>query len=247
MFMDIEDMLEGNLALASFEYFSSRGDSDLFVSQWINPIKLGDKYEYPIQQFAPAWIFGMFFRRAFINKQNIRFLDYKIWNEEHYFNQKVLALTDRITQIPKPTYIWRHPENESITTANGQSYSYRIMPSWVLVWDEVYSWKKATSRINHLELYNTLFAAYYMMSGFTWDNPDAEAFKKCAEEYLSYYINKWEYELNKVSSQEIGQINKQASQASDKLPEEPFKQWYNRLKELNITVKPKLLLNDGDR
>jgi glycosyltransferase involved in cell wall biosynthesis len=247
MFMDIEDILEGNLALASFDYFLTRQSGDLFVSQWINPVQLGDKYEYPIQQFAPAWVFGMFYRRAFLNLQGIRFLDYKLWNEEHYFNQKVLALTDRIVQIPKPIYVWRHPELDSITTSNGQSYSYRIMPSWVLVWDEVYSWKKSVSKLNYLEIYNTLFCSYYMMNGFTWDNPDAAAFKDCAEGYLSYFITRWEYELSKASPQEIGQLNKQASQASDKLPDEPFKEWYNRIKALGITEKPKLLLYDGDR
>jgi hypothetical protein len=51
MFMDIEDMLEGNLALASFEYFYEENKADLFVSQWVNPVKIKNRYEYPIQQF----------------------------------------------------------------------------------------------------------------------------------------------------------------------------------------------------
>ena len=249
MFMDIEDMLHNHYVLSMFEENVYKTNNDMIFSRWINPMKApqnpqGIKWIYQTQDIAPAWVFGIFYRRAFLNMHNIRFLPYKIWNEEWTVNGKCMTLTDRIGKIDYPTYVWNHDQDnpESITTSDGQSYSFRILPSWITVFDDLFEWKKKISRLNDKEPLETLYRIYYMIHNFEWDRPESLPYKKRCEEICSYYINKWDYLMTTVSIKDRGEINKMATMSSNKQPSITFDDWYKKIKDMNITEKPDLLL-----
>lgn len=243
-FVDCEDCFASIYALSMFNEMIHPAMQDVAVTQWVTPTKINNKWEYPVQEFAPAWVFGWFYRRAFLDLHNIRFPTYKIWNEEWAVNGKVLVLTDRIQQIPFITYSWTHDNNAptSITTVDGHSYNFRITPSWITVQEELLDWKKKVCKLNDTDPLVITLQIYAMMNSFAWDRPESLPYKERTEEIISWFINKWDYMISTVGIKEKSLINAQISARMERMPDETFDSWYNRLKEKQVSKKPELLL-----
>lgn len=238
MFIDIEDMFENIHVLVNFMQQIHPSGQDLIFTNWISPIKLSDgRYVFQIQQMTPTWVFGIFYRRAFLNQHNIRFLPYLVWNEEIYFNQKALALTDRVSRLDHVSVTWTHDFDNptSITTSDGQSYSYRIMPSWIHNWCKVMEWKKSVNKLNPQETLQTLYSVYFMIHNWEWDEPKAKEYKEQSEQLISYYIYEFKQYFEQVGAREKGEIYKQCAMGSSKIPPISFDEWYKNMESLNIT------------
>lgn len=243
-FIDCADCFVNVYTLSMFEEVIHTGGQDVAITQWTTPTKVEGKWLYPVNNFAPAWVFGWFYRRAFLDLHSIRFPTYKIWNEEWAVNGKCMVLTDRIQTVDFLTYSWTHDENisTSITTVDGHSYNYRITPSWITVQEELLDWNKKVSKLNDNDPFIIALQIYSMMNSFAWDRPESLPYKERTEEIISWFIGKWDYLISSIGIKEKSAINAQVSARMERMPDETFDGWYKRLKEKNITTKPDLLL-----
>ena len=244
-FFDSEDFYQNLFVLSFFETIihTNIDKNDVTFSQWVNPIKMNGQWVYPVNQVAPSWIFGIFYRRAFLDLHKIRFLPYKIWNEEHYFNQKILTLTDKVAQVPYLTYVWNHNLDDptSITTKDGQSYSYRILPSWVKVWHETHKWKYNISKLQNGEVFNILVQAFFMIHNWEFLNPRAKPYLIQAENNISLYYKEFQHMIEKVSEEEKSNIYKSSAGSSNKIPNVSFDSWINKISKMEATEQNLLL------
>jgi len=226
-FMDIEDLLHNHYVFSLFLQDAYPMGSDCFVFNRLNPLKIQGKWLYAQGHAFPSWVHGMFFRRKFLDLHDIRFNEFKVWNEEHWVTQRLARLTDKISQVDYMAYVWKHDDETatSITTANGQSYSYRILPSWLFQFYQLTDYLYRNNKLKDEEPLTTLYQVYYMIHNFEWANPKSYPYMMQAQRIAHAFYDEFEHVIQRVPETAYADINKQTAQSSNRIPPVDFKTW----------------------
>lgn len=129
-FIDADDTFSGSFALSTLrlQLLSDPKNCACFSSFLEEQIdhNNNDMPIYVQHQYDSVWMFGKLYRRDFLQRYNIKFLDGSRANEDNGFNMicKLCQTTnEQIKFIPDITYYW-HWKEDSITRINNAQYSY---------------------------------------------------------------------------------------------------------------------------
>jgi glycosyltransferase involved in cell wall biosynthesis len=123
-FIDADDTFAGAFALKKLE--------DAFLTDETVHTCVGNfEEELPdgrlvLHDQNMVWIAGKMYRRAFIDKYDIRFLTSSRADEDYGFNTIIRLLSsenEKISYFPETVYFWHYTEN-SITRKNNYQYNY---------------------------------------------------------------------------------------------------------------------------
>ena len=132
MWMDADDTLVGCDAILKLLRVMYEKDMDVVYGQFLEQQENGDIH---VHEQHMVWMFGKLYRRAFLDKYDIRF-NTSLSNEDTGFNTVVRCCTNKIWYLPSPVYTWEFKPN-SITRINngmyGQDSGYK---GWIdnMVW-----------------------------------------------------------------------------------------------------------------
>lgn len=123
MFIDADDTFSGAFALKTLrlQMFSDPTIACVF-SQFLED----QQFTYIGHPNDSVWMFGKLYKRDFINRYKIKFLEGSRANEDNGFNmicKLVSNQNEQIKFIPDITYYW-HFKEDSITRINNAQYSY---------------------------------------------------------------------------------------------------------------------------
>lgn len=150
---------------------------------------------YLNHQADSVWMFGKVYKRAFINKYNIHFLEGSRANEDNGFNMlcKLCAnQNEQIKYIQDITYYW-HFKEDSITRIDNANYSYN--GSFVGYTDNmIYALKEAEKRAPFngqiLQQKILIFAnlyEYWLETGVRDDRYEKQNWDCCVKYYREIY------------------------------------------------------------
>lgn len=118
MFLDADDMLMPT-AVDILYSEAKVNKSDIVVSNILTEGKhRSENFIIPFGSNT-TWTHGKIYRRKFLEDNNIRFPDEKIYNEDSYFNLIAIFLAEQKFYITEPMYLWSYNKN-SITRKDGQ-------------------------------------------------------------------------------------------------------------------------------
>lgn len=157
MFMDSDDVLANPHVIEDI-LNNMDGDTDILVSDFYE--------ETPdsliLREQNDVWLHGKLYKRSFIKKNKIRFLDTRS-NEDTAFNQLCYLKSPNIVYINLITYIWRC-NSKSITRSNDYEYTYKGVLGFL---DATLQTLKYVQNNNYNEeyfksfAYGTLISTYY--------------------------------------------------------------------------------------
>lgn len=125
IFLDSDDVLSNCYAIKRLITTIQSKKSDLVISTFVEETK-----DILIEHHNDTiWLHGKAYRRAFLEKNNIRFNNSRA-NEDNGFNQLLLLHEPKITNIKEVTYIWCD-NNMSITRKNNHEYQLNGLDGYV--------------------------------------------------------------------------------------------------------------------
>ena len=246
MLGDCDDMLQNNMVFHFFENQLYKDQPDFAHTKWF-------AYHYipnagnVIQPMNPefTWFFGKFYKREFLEKYKLREDPRLRVHEEIQIVRLAPHYSTNAKYYDFPTYIWCTSEG-SITRRNNQEYAYTGMATYIWSNDIL------LDRLIKLNREEALKQAVQCML-LTWasfQNCDydgiAKDWKEQTEQMASYFINKWnlEIELQKKQKPEWGKIElevyKNMQGQLQQVPKEEYAIWHNRIKSLNIQECPEI-------
>lgn len=117
-FLDADDTLYGCYALR--DLLRNIGNNDVIMGQFVEETEAG----YAVHESNMTWCHGKIYRRAFLDRHNIRFPDYRN-NEDSGFNGVVMGLTDNIIYSPIAVYSWNCNKGSTVRSKHEQyKYAY---------------------------------------------------------------------------------------------------------------------------
>lgn len=243
---DCDDMLQNNMVFNFFENQLYRDQPDFAHTNWFS-------YHYVpnagniIQPMNPefTWFFGKFYKRSFLEKYKLREDPRLRVHEEIQIVRLAPHYSVNAKYYDFPTYIWCTSEG-SITRRNDQEYAYTGMATYIWSNDIL------LDRLIKLNRDEALKQAEQCMI-LTWisfQNCDydgiAKDWKKQTEETASYFINKWEPEIELQKKQNPNweklefEVYKSMQGQLQSVPKEEYTAWYNRIKALDIQKIPEI-------
>lgn len=244
MMGDCDDMLQNNMVFHFFENQLSKDDPDFAHTKWFS-------YHYQpnmgniIQPMNPefTWFFGKFYKREFLEKYKLREDPRLRVHEEIQIVRLAPHYTTNAKMYDFPTYIWCTSEG-SITRRNEQEYAYTGMATYIFSNDILLDRLITLNRDEALKQAEQCM----MLTWSSFQNCDYEGkakdWKDQTERMASYFINKWEVqiELQKKQKPEWSRLElelyKQMQGQLQAVPKEDYYTWYKRIKELDIKEAP---------
>lgn len=114
--LDADDCFEGCHALR--DLLRNIGNNDVIMGQFVEETDKG----YSVHEDNFTWVHGKIFRRAFIERHNIRFPDYRN-NEDSGYNGVIQGITDRIVYSPIAVYSWNCNKGSTVRSKH-EEYKY---------------------------------------------------------------------------------------------------------------------------
>lgn len=175
MFMDADDMLMP-YAVDILTREAKLHDYDIIGSNILQETQDGLFNVMDQQTTSVTWLHGKIYKKAFLDKYNIRFFDWLRLNEDAYFNLVCWNVTNNTARIPLETYIWRYNTN-SLTRQGGTNTAF-FHKAWVLYIKAQVEGLLALDAINSECTTPELVAATllniygYMMRAIHYNEPD---------------------------------------------------------------------------
>lgn len=241
---DCDDMLQNSMVFNFFENQLYKDQPDFAHTKWYvynYAPNIGNIIQPMNTEFT--WFFGKFYKREFLEKYNIR-EDPRLRVHEEI---QIVRLAPHFTKNAKlydfPTYIWSTSEG-SITRRNNQEYAYTGMATYIFSNDILLD---KMIKLNRDEALKQAIECI-MLTWISFQNCDydgvAKDWKKQTEEMISYFINKWEMniELRKSESPQFQGVElnvyKTMQNQLQGIPKEDYFDWYKRMKNLGIKEVP---------
>lgn len=124
VFVDADDTLYGSYAI---EILRSRikSNNDFQCCSTCFQEMFPGMSRYILHQNDMIWLFGKIYRREFIDKNDIRFIDSRVSNQDAGFNMlfKLYCTENQICYTDELTYSWNYNEN-SVTRIGKHQYDY---------------------------------------------------------------------------------------------------------------------------
>ena len=245
MMGDCDDMLQNNMVFYFFENQLYKEQPDFAHTKWFayhhNPN--GEVIQSMNPEFT--WFFGKFYKREFLEKYNLREDPRLRVHEEIQIVRLAPHYSKKGKMYDFPTYIWCTSEG-SITRRNNQEYSYTGMATYI--WSNDILLDKMV-KLNRDEALKQA-AQCMMLTWASFQNIDydgiAKDWKEQTEKMASYFINKWDLELDLQRQQKPEwqktelDIYKGMQNQLQGLPKEDYQVWHNRIKALEIKECPEI-------
>lgn len=127
-FIDADDTFNGSFALMNMRKPLLDNNVNIMVSSVFVEVhgEMNDTSIFLPHQQDLVWMFGKMYRREFIERYNIHFLQGSRANEDNGFNTFIRLCAseqEQVCFIADMTYFW-HENQDSITRANNCEYSY---------------------------------------------------------------------------------------------------------------------------
>ena len=132
MWMDADDTLVGCDAIIKLLRIMYEKDMDVVYGQFLEQQENGDIH---VHEQHMVWMFGKLYRRAFLDKYDIRF-NTSLSNEDTGFNTVVRCCTNKIWYLPTPVYTWEFKPNSITRICNGMYGQDSGYKGWIdnMVW-----------------------------------------------------------------------------------------------------------------
>lgn len=244
MLGDCDDMLQNNMVFNFFENQLYKDQPDFAHTKWFSYHYIPNAGNI-IQPMNPefTWFFGKFYKREFLEKYKLR-EDPRLRVHEEI---QIVRLAPHYSQNAKyydfPTYIWSTSEG-SITRRNDQEYAYTGMATYIFSNDILLDRLVTLNRDEALkQAIQCILLTWTSFQNCDYDGK-AKDWKKQTEEMISYFINKWEtnIELRRNENAQFKQLElevyKNMQGQLQGIPKEDYQTWYKRMKELNIKEVP---------
>lgn len=242
---DCDDVLYSNYVFNFFEQVLYKEQPDTAHTRWFS-CHYVPNMNYMMQPMGPeaTWFFGKFYKRSFLEKNNLRMHPELRVHEEIQIVRLAPQLTKNFKFYDFPTYVWSTSEG-SITRKNDGEYAYTGNATYIksndILLDRMIS-------VNKDEALKQAWAVILLMwtsfQNIDYDNGQAKDWKDQTEKAISYFINKWGDKIFELASQnpQFTQIQleeyKGINAQLQKFPKETFDNWYERMKKLEITEFP---------
>jgi len=124
VFVDADDTLYGSYAVEILRDRIKTNDNFQCCSTYFQEMLPGTR-QYIVHQNDMIWLFGKIYRREFLEKNDIRFIDSRASNQDTGFNAlvKMYCSEEQICYTDDCTYIWNYRE-DSITRIGDYQYEY---------------------------------------------------------------------------------------------------------------------------
>jgi glycosyltransferase involved in cell wall biosynthesis len=135
VFLDADDTFDSSFALQILRTRITTNDTFQCVSSSFVEYP-NDGLSMMLHQNDMVWLFGKIYRRSFLEKYNIRFINARTSNQDVGFNTLIRLYTsnneeEQICYTDDRTYCWHFKEN-SVTTINGFQFEYdQSICGWV--------------------------------------------------------------------------------------------------------------------
>lgn len=130
MFLDADDCLASAFACELLLYEAQTNKSDLVFGAFDNDVRRNKRLFITETALSATWLHGKLYRRKFIEKNNIRFIEGLRTNEDVYFNQLLLSYSPLTHSVDKVCYSWIHTKG-SITRQSDPDSRYNILYGYI--------------------------------------------------------------------------------------------------------------------
>jgi glycosyltransferase involved in cell wall biosynthesis len=241
---DCDDMLQNNMVFHFFEKQLYKDQPDFAHTKWYT------------HQYAPnmgniivpnnpefTWFFGKFYKREFLEKYKLREDPRLRVHEEIQIVRLAPFYSQNAKMYDFPTYIWSTSEG-SITRKNNQEYAYTGMATYIFSNDILLDKMVTLNRDEALkQAMQCILLTWSSFQNCDYDNV-AKDWKQQTEEMASYFINKWQVNID-LRSKENPQfanleleVYKGMQGQLHSIPKEDYFTWKQRMIDLNITEVP---------
>lgn len=246
MLGDCDDMLQNNMVFYFFEHQLYKDQPDFAHTKWF-------AYHYNssagdvIQEMKPefTWFFGKFYKREFLEKYNLREDPRLRVHEEIQIVRLAPHYTKNAKMYDFPTYIWCTSEG-SITRRNNQEYSYTGMATYIWSNDILLDKLIKLNRDEALkQAEQCMLLTWASFQNIDYDGV-AKDWKEQTEQMVSYFINKWDLEIELQKTQKPDwerlelELYKNMQGQLQKLPKEDYTIWHERVKALGVKECPEI-------
>ena len=200
MYCDSDDRFHNVASLWTYLQEIEKG-YDYIAASWLREIVCDDQLQYKIEQYDSTCVHAKVFKRSFLLKYDIRFLDEFRCHEDTYFVGLAYDLADNKKFINYTTYVWC-ANNNSMTREKEESFLYKEFHTFhksayqLFAAIERYKPQNMPYRI----LQNSIYV-YFMYQRSCWEKEGNKYLKQSEEEFIKL-MNRF-YKYMKDADQEL--------------------------------------------
>ena len=239
--IDIDDVLFNNCVFMIFETQIYPKQKNILMTKWLEANKIpGGNYGFIEHGQDFTWMFGKFFKREFLKTHGVKHSpELRVHEDSFFIRTAALYCSESdIEYLDFTTYIWRISE-DSITRNNNGIYALNSLATYIravdLVLDTCVIIKKDQVKQMAIE---QLVYWYYASNNPEWREDRAKDWIPQTENMISYFIHKWEKHLSEIPNENLVAIVKGLIHTSNALSSATYRDWYDRIYNLNITELP---------
>ena len=186
-FIDADDTFFDAYSLKNLHKAITENNKDCIISTFVEEVR-DEKGE---TKFVPhpsdmVWVFGKMYRRAFLEKYNLKFNDTRA-NEDNGFNTAVSLLSDKVALLENvATYYWHWTET-SITRNN--DYAFNGMEGFIdnQIWAlDIVLKNEHNNELCIDKMLKNLIMLYFYMCQFVGTGRDMKKYFKWCKNYYEH-------------------------------------------------------------
>lgn len=183
------------------------------------------------------FVHSKFFKREFLEKNDIHFFPECTIHEDNVLNAEVQACTQNIKWCNQPFYLWKW--RDSSVCRRDPLYIKKTYPDLIKSSDCLISWLTNKSKFDKARecIVSITYDAYYTFCHPSWKTIETQEYRDGAEKRFSEYFRKWEYLWNEAPQQMkmvvSNGIRQRSVQQGMEMETETLDQFISRIKEIS--------------